>query len=255
MGTNNKPQSVKTTDTVFDIVEALRDHNGARVTELADDLGLAKSTVYRHLTSLHEREYVTREGDEYYLGFRFLALGEHTRQRRQEYRLVREKVGELADETNERVQFAVEEHGKAVHVFREIGDNAVRTDWEIGKRVGLHETACGKAILAFLPDGRIHEVIDRHGLTASTENTITDQETLFEDLAAIRERGYAINREEFTDSLNAIGVPVHDQSGTVFGSISVSGPAHRMKGDRFEEDIPDLMLGVANEIEINSRFL
>lgn len=255
MTAREQGKTVKTTETVFRIVEALSVHDGIRITALANELEMSKSTVYRHLTTLRELGYVDRVGDDYLLGLRFLLLGEEARNRRKEYALVKEKVESLAHETGERVQFAVEEHGQAVHVFRDTGENAVKTDWKLGERVGLHETACGKAILANLDGGRIDDIIERRGLPPSTENTITDEDMLKEDLQKVRDMGYALNREENTSGLYAVGVPVFDDDGNVLGSLSVSGPVHRMKGDEFTEDIANLLLGVSNEIEVNCQFL
>ncbi|WP_245903126.1 helix-turn-helix domain-containing protein [Salinigranum rubrum] len=70
---------VKSVITAFRIIEHLRESNGCRLTEVANSLGMAKSTAYRHLETLLDMEYVVKEGDVYLLGFRFLELGEHTK--------------------------------------------------------------------------------------------------------------------------------------------------------------------------------
>jgi DNA-binding IclR family transcriptional regulator len=240
---------------MFDIIETIQRRNGARVTELADELEMSKSTIYRHLATLYEREYVNKRGDEYHIGFRFLSLGEHTLSRRPEYSLIEEEVTEIAEETGERVQFVVEDHGKGVHIFREVGDNAVETDWRVAKRVYLHQTACGKVVLSQLPPTHVEEIINKHGLPAATENTITGKEELLEELDEIRHRGYAFNREEHTDSLSAVGVPISDKSGIVIGALSVAGATYRMKGTRITEEIPSLLQQAANDIEHSSQFL
>jgi DNA-binding IclR family transcriptional regulator len=246
--------TVKTTETAFGILEYLLEADGARITELADDLGLAKSTAHRHLQTLYKREYVVREGDAYYVSLRFLEYGEQARNRKPEYSLVKKNVREIAEQTEERVQFIVEEHGRGVYVYRGAGEHAVQTDPGIGKRIPLHSTAAGKAIMAHLPEDRVHEIIDQHGLTNVTDKTISDPSVLFEDLTTIRDRGYAINDQENVKGLRAIGVPIRERDGGVIGAISVSGPTNRIKGDRFSEEIPDLLLGSANELELNIAY-
>lgn len=255
MTKENDRRLVKATVRMFDILEMIQRRNGARVTEIADELDMSKSTIYRHLATLYEREYVNKRGDEYHIGFRFLSLGEHTLSRRPEYSLIEEKVTQLAEETGERVQFVVEDHGQGVHVFREVGDNAVETDWRAGKRVYLHQTACGKVILSQLPSGRVEEIIDKHGLPAATENTITSKDELLEELEEIRNRGYAYNREEHTDSLSAVGFPVTNRSNMVIGALSVAGATYRMEGTRFTEELPDLLQKAVNDVEHSSQFL
>jgi DNA-binding IclR family transcriptional regulator len=192
-----------------------------------------------------------RRGGHLRIGFRFLEFGEHARQRKQGYRLAREKVEALADETAERVQFLVEENGRAVYVHRALGEHAVRTDPGIGSRIPLHATAGGKAILAQLPESRVDEIIERRGLAALTPHTITSREQLFEEFERTRDRGYSINDQENIEGLRALGVPIRRKNGLVLGALSVSGPTHRMKGEWFNRELADLLLGTANEIELN----
>jgi len=220
------------------------------VTELADHLDVSKSTVHRHLATLEDHDYVTRDGDDYHVGLRFLGLGEYARQRNPVYHQARPLVEELAAETEERSLFMVEEHGRAVYLHRGVGNHAVRTNSSIGTRRYLHTIAGGKAILAHLPDERVEGIIDRWGLPAQTEHTITDRDELIEELDRIRERGVAFNHEEAIEGLNAVAAPVVANDDIV-GAISVSGPAHRVKGDWFTEEIPDLLLGTANELTLN----
>lgn len=246
--------TLKAADTMFAVVEAVRELDGARVTEVAEETGLAKSTVHRHLKSLEKHQFVIKEGDTYQIGLRFLNYGEYARARRNVYQLARPLVDDLAAQTDERALFMVEEHGHAVYLYRGVGSHAVQTDSRTGTYRYLHTIAGGKAILAHLPDERVEEILDRWGLPAKTENTITDRDTLFEELADIRERDVAFNDEETIEGLRAIAVPVVGSNGTVYGALSVSGPTHRIRGDWFEEEIPNLLLGTANELELNLKY-
>ncbi|WP_323173356.1 IclR family transcriptional regulator [Natrialba sp. PRR66] len=254
MAENNDSGRVKTTETAFQMIELLMEENGMGLSELARELDLAKSTVHRHLSTLTDLEYVTREDDVYRTGLRFLEIGEQTRTRSDAYQLAEEKVADLAAETEERSQFIVEEYGEGVYIFRETGERAVHTDSEIGKRIPIHATAAGKAILASLSDERINEIIDQRGLPALTEQTMTDEETLWAELAEIRDRGYSINDQENTSGLRAIGVPVQYENGEPLGALSVSGPTHRFQGTLFDETLPNLLLGTANELELNIKY-
>ena len=245
---------VKTSETVFAIVEALKALDGARVTELANHLDLAKSTVHSHLRTLERLEYITREGDEYHLGLQFLGLGEFVRTRKELYRMTKEKVSQLAEDTEERAQFIVEEHGTGVYLHRENSSRAVSTDSGIGKRVYLHSTAAGKSILANLPEHTVNAIIERVGLPAVTEQTISDTASLFDELEIIREHGYAFNKEENVPTLNSVGVPIFGPDGRVLGALSVSGPSHRLQGKLLTETVPELLLGTANELELNLTY-
>lgn len=255
MDTNTSgSRRVKTTETAFAIIEALKKRNGARVSEVASDLNLAKSTVHRHLTTLTEQEWVAKEGDIYHIGLRFVEIGEHARNQKKGYQMAAKKVEELATETDERAQFLVEEHGQGVYIYRGIGSHAVRTDPGIGKRVPLHAISAGKAILAQMSEEEIDYILDRRGLPSLTPNTITTREELFGELESIRERGYSVNDGENIEGLRAVGVPVKNKDGSALGALSVSGPTRRMKGSWFEQDLPDLLLGTANELELNIAY-
>jgi DNA-binding IclR family transcriptional regulator len=242
---------VQSVETLLEILDEIRELNGARVTEIADHLDLAKSTVHRHLSTLQEYDYVIQEGEEYHMGLRFLTLGEYARRRNPVYRQAAPLVEKLAQETEERSLLMVEEHGKAIYLHRGVGNRAVRTNSNVGTRRHLHTIAGGKAILAHLPEERVHEILDRWGLPQVTKHTITDREEFFDELERVRERGIAFNREEAIEGLNAVASPVLTRDDTVVGSLSVSGPAHRVKGEWFEEEIPDLLLGTANELMLN----
>lgn len=249
-----KAGAVKAAETLLSVVSGIQELNGARVTELADHLGLAKSTVHRHLTTLERNQYVVKEGVEYHIGLRFLGLGEYARERNPVYPFAQTLVDQIAAETEERALFMVEEHGLAVYLYRGVGSHAVRTNSRIGTRRLLHTVAGGKAILAHLPDERVDEIIDEWGLPADTPETITRRQELDAELERVRERGVAFNREECIVGLKAVAAPVLTPDDEIMGALSVSGPAHRMKGEWFESEIPDLLLGSANELELNLAY-
>lgn len=252
------PKSTDTLSTVhraFTVVEALRELEGARVTELADHLEMAPSTTHKYLTTLEAERCVVKEGDEYHVGMEFLDIGTYAKYRKQGYRLCVRKVTEMAEATGERVQFVIEEHGIGIYLHTEASDeNAVMIDRRDGVHRYLHSTAAGKAILAELPTARVDEIVREHGLPAETERTIVDRASLDAELDRIHEAGVSYNDEESVEGLRAVGVPVFRPDGVVLGAFSVSGPSNRLKGDRFREELPNLLLGHANEIELNIRY-
>ena len=247
--TNGK--TIKSLENCFAIVTELQERDGARVTELANATGLSKSSVYKHLTTLYENDFVTKVGDEYRLGLRFLDVGSYVRGEIEGSRIIKAKLREIAEETEETAQFTVEEHGRAVVLFRETGRRGVLTKGRVGKRFYVHQTAAGKAILSQLPDERVRAFLDRNGLPAATPSTVTDREELFAELEEIRERGFSYNREESTEGLHAVGVPLMAPDGGVLGAFAVAGPTHRMKDERLTGEIPDLVRSVVNELELN----
>lgn len=242
---------IKTSGRVFDVLELLVASEGATVTAVADRLDVSKSTAHRHLNSLESRGYLVERGNEYDLSYRFLAFSEYVSNTREGDELARQVVDELAERTGEHAQFFVEEHGWAVYVYGQAGEQAVYSGPGLGNTVHLHATAVGKALLAHAPSAFLEQFLAERELPALTENTLTETEALRRELETVREEGYALNREENIEGLHAVGVPIFDPDDDLFGALSVSGPTRRMHGQRFREELPEHLLGRANELELN----
>jgi DNA-binding IclR family transcriptional regulator len=245
----NNSRTLKTTERSFDVAEALKELDGARVTEVADYLGISKSVVHGHLSTLLQRGYLVKEGDEYHLGLRFANLGEYAKTRKSAFSNVKQMATDLAAETNLESDFIVDENGRGVYLKTEIGTTDPNLYPAVGDRVYLHSTAAGKSILANYPRARVESVIDRWGLPAQTENTITDREELLERLETVRELGYGINKGENKPGIRAVGSCVTAPDGSILGAVAVSGPKYRMKGEYFREELPKIVLRYVEELE------
>ena len=248
------PRTLKTVERTARIIKALETLDGAGVTELADHLDMSKSSAYHYLTTLRQEEFVVKNGDRYELGLQLLLSGEYVRNRNLLYRYGKEEIEALAESTGEYANLFTEEHGKGINLYKVRGSDAVGSGYQTDKLQQpdqLHCTATGKAILAFLSEDRVEGILDQHGLPKRTANTITDRDRLFEDLATIRDRGYAYNDEEEVEGLRAVGAPVIDRDDNVLGSLSVAGPTSRLKGTPFEEEFPEKVQRAANVIEVN----
>ncbi len=244
---------IKSTKTSFEIIHALQEMGPSRLSSIAEQVQLPESTTHRHLNTLQDLRYVSRQGNLYQIGLRFARLGRTAQTRDPRYIQAESYVKDLANQTEERVQFVVEEHGLGIYLYQETGSKAVRIGSSVGRQAHLHCTAAGKMLLANYSADRVTEIIDRWGLPTYTEKTITDIDTLFEELERIKERGYAFNREEQVTGVNAVAVSVQHND-TVIGVFSVSGPSHRLHGEWFEEQIPNLMLATANEFELDITY-
>ena len=239
----------------FEVISVLMREDGARVTEVAEALDIAPSTAHKYLATLYNERFLVKEGDEYQVGMRFLTVGSYAKHRNPDYGVATGKIRPLAEQTGERAQFVVPEHGRGIYIETVVSDSAaVMTDRRDGKIRYLHSSAAGKAILSQYTEAEVGAVIDRWGLPAETEQTITDAETLREELEAIEREGIAFNDEESIDGLRSVGAPVTDADGGVIGAISVSGPANRLKGETFREELPDTLLGIVNEIELTIAY-
>ncbi|CCQ37754.1 IclR family transcription regulator [Natronomonas moolapensis 8.8.11] len=248
------PRTLKTVSTASRVLDAVREHDEVGASDLAAALDVSKSTAYIHLRTLEENGFLVQRGDTYRLAFKFTVLGEYVRNRSPLYRYGKSEVDDLAEETNQYTHLVTEEDGFGINLYQVRGDTGIDGEYQtdkIQRRDHLHYTASGKAILAYLPRERVEEILDERGLPARTANTVTDAESLFAELERVRERGYAYNDGEEIDGFRAVGAPVRDADGDVLGSLSVSGPASVMQGDRFEEEMPQRVTQSANVIEVN----
>jgi DNA-binding IclR family transcriptional regulator len=252
MGTKQAP--VNAAKTSFEIVETLRRLEGAGVSELSEHLDMPTSTIHDHLQTLTNEEYLINDDGTYRVGSRFLEFGEQVRSRMKVYQVARPEINNLVERTGEIANLMIEEHGRGVFLYKVRGQDAVRLDTHAGKRAPLHTTSVGKSILANRPREEVEAIIDKHGLEKVTENTTTDREELFDELDEIRERGYAFDDEERVEGMRCVGAPILDDSKYAVAAISVTMPKSRMTGERFENEIPELVLESANVIQVNLSY-
>lgn len=253
MSEHTTSRTVSTADTLFDIIEALRDLENSTVTELATELDLAKSTVHAYLASLEQKEYVVKEGNEYELGLKFYDHGMDILNRVDLIEVARPIMKQTAEESGELVWLIVEEHGRAVYLERAKGDRAVQTSGRRGLRTYLHLLAAGKSMLAHMPEERVEEILDRHGLPQQTSQSITTKEELNDRLEQVRDRGYAYNRGEEVPGVYAIGAPILEE-GQIQAGISVAGPAARFQDEDYDTQIRNTIIEAANTIELNLKY-
>ncbi|PGF15660.1 transcriptional regulator [Natrinema sp. CBA1119] len=241
---------VSTTRKTFELLEALKAEEGVTIAALTQRTDLPKSTVYRHLQTLTDMGYVIERDGKYYVGFRFVELGEQARSRKVGYTAAKRAVFELGQETDERAVFIVEEDDEAVYVHR----YGSLSNTMIGHRRPLHSMASGKIILAEWDDAAVDRYIEEVGLEAITSNTITDPDALFDELERIRDREYAVNNQEHMDGLRGVSVPVYTPDDEFLGSLAVFGPTSRFTDDYVHDELPTRLRDKAGEIRITLAY-
>lgn len=256
MGENAKTGSenrINAVENAFTVVESLENLDSGTVSELADYVGMPKSTASVYLKTLQEAGYVVQEGDEYRLSLRFLKHGGYARHRLDIYQAAKPQIDELSNETGEVADLGIEENGKRVLVYKSEGPEGITQKPITGDYTHMHMTALGKALLAWLPEERVDEIVDTHGLPPATQFTITDREELLEELATIRKQGYALEDQERREGIRAIGVPIQDNDGHAIGAISISGPMSKLTEKRISNELLDRVRNAVNIIEIRHK--
>lgn len=244
-------ETIKSDETLLSILNSLKESHTAGITELSEELDLAKSTVHKHLATLQKHGFVKRVNERYQLGFKFLDYGIAVRNSTDAFLVGKDKIDKLAASIDERVYLIVEENGLALIVYVNPDEARPKDYARLGQTKYLHQTSAGKAILAHLSENRIEEIIEQHGLPSATENSIQNRTTLSEELETIRERGYAVNQEESIKGLSGVATSIFDQNDEILGAVCISAPARQLSDEDLHERFPKLLMGLSNEIEID----
>ena len=210
----------------FELLEAIGDMGGeAGLSELAGRTGLAPGTAHRIVRTLVDLGYLRQlPSRRYTLGARLLRLGDTASALLG--RWATPVLSELVEQFGETANLAVLDGDRAVYVAQVPSPHSVRMFTEIGRRVPLHCTGVGKAMLSQLPNTQVDALIARAGLPAATPTTITDPAALRVELARVRDQGWVRDEGEQETGVRCVAVPVPGPTGPV--AVSVSGPVGRV---------------------------
>ena len=200
------------------------------VTEIAESLGVHKSTASRLAAALERAGFLSRAGQRYRLGVELIRLGTLALRGFDVVAAIQPAMEKLSRQTGETVNLAVPDGADILNVA-ELPSAYILScsgGWT-GRRTKPHAVANGKVLLAYgtIP---LPRQLDRY-----TEHTITTQAALRDELAAVRRDGYATAVAELEDGLVAVAAPVFDGTGACVAALSVSGPAYRMPPERLAE--------------------
>ena len=229
--------TVQSVERTLSILEVLSDYSeGLGVTDISEKVELHKSTVYRLLSTLINKDYVTqdKETNRYKITFKLYELGNKRIEKMNILSASKLYSKKLMESVNEVVHLVVREGNKIVYIDKVEANNTIRMASSIGKRSPMYCTSVGKAILAYLPVQEVEEVWNISKVEKLTKYTITNFEDLNRELNMVKEKGYAIDNEENEMGVRCVGAPIFNRFGEIEGAISISGPAIRITDEKLE---------------------
>lgn len=225
--------SVKSVIKVLDILEHLGSSQRAvSVSALARATGLNVSTSFRLLQTLMGRGYVAQERDNrgYQLGPRFFQMGSAYLQGSDLAAIARPHLEALRDAVGETAYIVIFSQGEIVQLGKADGKQAVSATIRSMVREPAYCTATGKVLLSGLAADELDKYVERVQMQAFTPQTVTSKTLLRREIAKVREKGYAVDDEEYVPNLCCLSVPVRDaHRGASVAAISIAMPKMRFK--------------------------
>lgn len=226
----------------FQILQHLSRHPGHNgLAAISKAIGFNKTTAFRYLETLTELHLVSKNESGYALGMALFELGNQVPVKQLVIDRIHPLLAELCAEINETVNLAQLYDDQLLYLDKVESRRSLQMQSRIGSRLPLYCTGLGKAILARLPEERLHTILERIELAPVTTFTVTDRGELLRQVQEIRRTGYAVDSEELEVGLTCVAVPLHLGGIDFYGALSISGPTLRFT--------PETVQGLAGELQ------
>ena len=237
MGRNSKRYNVRAVERAMQILSSFDGEHAERgVSEIAQATGLHKATAYRIIVTLLNGGFLERtaDGGRFRLGIRVVELGLRALRGLDLRRAAFPYMQQLVERFNETCTLGVFDRGQVLLLEIVHSRYTLTIGDKVGRQMPAHCTASGKVLLAFLPPEVVEPILNAP-LATYTEKTITLPARLREEFKVVRQRGYALNDEEFEVGLRAVSAPIWDIDGNPIAALSMPGPTNRITPERIPE--------------------
>ena len=234
--TNAPIHSVGKAMTLLDLLAEQR--RPLSLAELTEHSGLPKSTIHTLLSSMRAYGYIDQRPDgKYFLGIRLYECGRVVSAQWDISQAARPYLERLAELTGASAVVTYLDNGHIINLDQFAGRGGVQVLSEVGTRLPLHATAQGKLYLSMRRDAEVWALLNARSLQPFTPHTLTDAEAVLEQLALIREKGYAIENGEYKIGLRAVCAPGSDRDGVQRYAVGVVGLFRHINSREFEDAI------------------
>jgi DNA-binding IclR family transcriptional regulator len=229
-----------TADRAIDILLMFNDDQPViSAADVAERFGMPRSTTYRYLMSLRTKGLLIEAGDsQYRLGPRIFTLARVAREGYSIIHTAETELRKLADATGETILLTQRDGATLTVLECIVSAQPVRISYNRGQILPTPATASAKVMLAYDDEKRTQALLRRKRLTQYTKHTVTDPVQIARDLAAVRARGFATNRNEVDEGATAIAAPIFESDGSVRHAVSVAAPSFRVTERQLEKFAP-----------------
>ena len=243
---NKPPYAIESVDNALRILQALRDSGQVRVSDVAAELGIARSTAHRLLAMLVYRDFAVQAEDRSYRPGPALTAeplhGEPAQRLRQ---VMRPHMEALCDQVAETINLVVRLGTQTRFLHTVESAQVLRVGDRQGTVLPAWKTSGGKALLAELPDAQLTTLLRGANGRPPEGMTAAERRSLVVELRLVRDQGYAENIEESESGVCAIGLCVRDMAGDPVAALSVSAPSVRYTPERSRVFLKELRMTVA----------
>jgi DNA-binding IclR family transcriptional regulator len=212
---------------------------GLTNSEISRKLAIPKSSASYILRTLERRGYLRRDAEtsRYKLGLKILSLGGDAQSNLDLADVALPFMRALVERVHLTAHLAVLDQGEAVYIEKVEAPGFFKVNTWVGRRMYLHSTSVGKALLAWLPKQEMEAIVRQQGMKKRTPKTINTMSRLLADLDLVREQGYAVDNEENSLGARCLGAPISDTAGNVAAALGVSGTLTQVD----EENLPRIV--------------
>lgn len=230
------------------------DEGEKKLTNIALELNIAKSTASRLLNTLVQEDFLKKDErtKKYSLGSKILTLYGTLVSNIEVVKDARSALEELANETSESIQLAQLKGSDIIFIDLVKSTYQLQITSHIGLVYPIHCTSSGKLLLAYQKDEVINEILE-NDLKKYTSKTITNKKALGEELIKIKNDGYCYIEDEFIEGVVSIAAPIVDKNNNVIASLSLAGPKQRIDYKKTQKYISKV-IQAAKKISVNIHY-
>jgi DNA-binding IclR family transcriptional regulator len=198
--------------------------------EISRKLQIPKSSASYILRTLEAQGYLNRDGDsgKYRVGLKILSLSRGALSGIDVREVALPIMRHLVEKTNLTCHLAILDGPDAVYIEKVEPSGFLRVDTWVGRRMRVHATSVGKALVAHIPQERLERIIGEAGMEKRTHKTITTMPRLLKELEKVRTQGFAVDDEENNLGARCVGAPVFNQQGAIEASLGLSGTINQV---------------------------